>query len=74
VPLELVEKLPGLGVPDAHNCVETARSEEFAVRREDDGGNAGVDGSVLGNGDIVNSEGEDAGARFEVPHASGLVA
>lgn len=74
VPLKLVEELTRLGVPDPDDRVETTGGEELAVWREDDGRDARVDRTVLGDGDVVDGESKNARSRLEIPHPSGLVA
>jgi len=58
VSLELVDELSVLGIPDSNDRIEGTGSEEFAVGREYDRGYSGVDRSVLGDGDIFDSESE----------------
>ena len=74
VALELVEELTRLGIPDADDRVERTGREELAVGRKHDRRDSGVDGTVLGDGDVVNRERKDARARLEVPHPRRLVA
>lgn len=71
---EFVDELTILGIPDSNDRVEGTCSEELAIGGEDDRSDSCVDGSVLGDRDVFDSEREEASTSLEVPHPRSLVA